>query len=324
MSAPLSRALHVVSGGAGFIGSHVVDALRRRGAPVIVLDASGPGGRLAHRLEDPGLRWVEGDAASPWGPQIAGARALLGAPPLRAVIHLAVEASAAASFAAPAEDARAGLLSTLAAIEAAADDDARLVFGSSAAVYGDGPPAAADAAPWPRSPLGIHKLAAEMHLRSAARERGVRAIALRIFNAYGPRQDAEGPRAGVVARFLGRALAGLPLEVAGDGLQTRDFVFVDDVAQGILAACAGGPVDGSAIDLGSGREHGILELAERVLAVTRARAPIVHGPARAGEARRSCADLGRAAALLDFAPRIGLDAGLARTAACLRGGPEGV
>ena len=320
MTAPPARPLHVVSGGAGFIGSHVVDALRRAGAPVIVLDALRRGDlNLAHRRGDPGLVVVEGDAAEPWAPQIAAARARLGDPPIAVALHLAAQIDVQRSLADPTLDARDNLVSTLRAIDLAIAEGARLLLASSAAVYGaEALPAAEASAQWPRSPYGIHKLASEMHLRCAARDRGLRALALRFFNVYGPRQDPQSPYAGVIARFLGRALSDEPIEIYGDGLQTRDFVYIDDVVAGVLAACDRGPDDGSALNLASGREHSVRELAERVLVVTRSAAPIVARAERRGELRRSRADLQRAWEHLGFAPRVGLDAGLARTAAWMQ------
>jgi UDP-glucose 4-epimerase len=312
----------VVSGGAGFIGSHVVDELRRAGRGVIVLEALRRGGaNLAHRRTDAGLAVVQGDAAEPWGAALAAARRGALAGPVAAVIHLAAQIDVQRSLADPALDARENLIATLQAIDFAAAEGARLVFASSAAVYGatDAAPTREESAQWPRSPYGIHKLAAEMHVRVAAQLRGLSAICLRFFNVYGPRQDPQSPYAGVIARFLRRALAGEALEIYGDGEQTRDFVYIDDVVSGVVAACERGPRDGSALNLGSGREHSVRELAERVLLATRSEVAVRRLPERRGELRRSRAEIQRAWEALSYAPRVGLDAGLARTVGWMSG-----
>jgi len=312
----------VVSGGAGFIGSHVVDGLRRAGRGVIVLDALRRGdGNLAEHRGDAGLAVIEGDAAAPWGPAVAAARRGQMGGPVTAVIHLAAQIEVQRSLADPALDARENLIATLQAIDFAASEGARLVFASSAAVYGatEAVPTREESAHWPRSPYGIHKLASEMHVRVAAQLRGLSAVCLRFFNVYGPRQDPRSPYAGVIARFLLRALAGEPLEIYGDGEQTRDFVYIDDVVGGILAACERGPRDGAALNLGSGREHSVRDLAERVLLATRSEAPLQRLPERRGEIRRSRAEIQRAWEALGYAPRVGLDAGLARTCAWMSG-----
>ncbi|MEZ4450071.1 MAG: NAD-dependent epimerase/dehydratase family protein [Nannocystaceae bacterium] len=297
----------VVTGAAGFIGGHVVDALLAGGSDVIAVDRPGRAGaaRARHR-GDPRLQIVDVDVAE------LEDGALPRALEIAAVIHLAAQIFVPRSLEDPIGDVRDNVIGSLRCFEVARRRGAKLVLASSAAVYGevaDGP-VGEGAAAWPRSPYGVDKLAAEMHLRVQARERGLRGIALRFFNVYGPRQDPRGPYAGVIARFVDRARRGEALEIFGDGAQTRDFVFIGDVVAGILAACARGPEDGSAVNLGSGIETSIHGLARAVVEVVGATSPIVHRAAQAGEVRRSCAAIERARDELGYRPQTSLEDGL--------------
>ncbi|MEZ4384352.1 MAG: NAD-dependent epimerase/dehydratase family protein [Nannocystaceae bacterium] len=314
----------IVTGGAGFIGSHLVDRLVAGGRPVLVVDrrAEAPGGRdnlKAHR-GDPRVRIVAGDVARPLGGQLAP---FLADVDVDVIVHLAAQVAVVRSLEEPIADAQDNLVGTLEVAKLARDLGARMVFASSAAVYGVGEalPVMEEDAGWPPSPYGIHKLAAEMHLRVQARlsERPLSAVSLRFFNVYGPRQDPASPYAGVIVRFLERALAGLPLQIFGDGLQTRDFIHVADVAQAIVAACERGPSDGTPINIGGGHEISIVELAERIVALTGSASPIVHLPARSGEVRRSRAAVERATTHLGLRPAVDLDRGLVELAAWVAG-----
>ena len=242
-----------------------------------------------------------------------------------AVVHLAAQIFVPRSLEDPIGDVRDNVIGSLRGFEVAHAYAARVIFASSAAVYGDAPagPVAEAAAGWPRSPYGVDKLAAEMHLRVQARERGLRGVALRFFNVYGPRQDPQGPYAGVIARFFDRARRGEPLEIFGDGGQTRDFIFVGDVVAAILAAIDRGPIDGSAVNLGSGVETSIVALARAVIAAAGSESAVVHAPGRAGEIRRSCAVVDRMHADLGVCARVDLASGLGAIAGWLERGDEG-
>ncbi len=313
----------ILTGGAGFIGSHLVDALLADNRPVIVIDrrAVNDRGNLAAHLGDPRLRFVSADIRAPLAEPLASAFADVES--VSAVIHLAAQIDVARSLRDPIGDAQDNLVGTLEVARLARDLDARLVFASSAAVYGvsEALPVVEEDAGWPPSPYGIHKLAAEMHLRVQARLPGkpLSAVSLRFFNVYGSRQDPRSHYAGVIARFVERALAGLPLEIYGDGQQTRDFIHVTDVVQAVLAACERGPSDGTPINVGGGQEISIRELAERVVALTGSDSPIVHLPARGGEVRRSRASVERSTTHLGVRPTIPLDRGLREFAAWFAG-----
>ncbi len=307
----------LVTGGAGFIGSHVVDALLARGDEVLVVDdlSSGDYANVEGHLGKSAFRFVEGDITNLHGrdDQIDG------------VVHLAAQVSVARSVEAPFEDMHTnarGLVQVL-LFAAAQAKPAKVVYASSAAVYGDVDevPTPESARCAPLSPYGIHKLAAEMHLRVQARlpQRPLSAVSLRFFNVYGSRQDPRSHYAGVIARFVERALAGLPIEIFGDGQQTRDFIHVTDVVQAVLSACERGPSDGTPINVGGGQEISIRELAERIVALTGSESPIVHLPARSGEVRRSRASVERSTTHLEVRPTVDLDRGLREFAAWVAG-----
>jgi UDP-glucose 4-epimerase len=314
----------IVTGGAGFIGSHLVDHLVAAGRPVLVFDRDAEAARGRHNLaahrDDPRVRIVAGDVSRPLGGQLAPFLADI---EVDVIVHLAAQVAVVRSLEEPIADAQDNLLGTLEVAKLARQLGARMVFASSAAVYGVGEalPVVEEDAGWPPSPYGIHKLAAEMHLRVQARlsERPLSAVSLRFFNVYGPRQDPRSPYAGVIVRFLERALAGQLLQIFGDGLQTRDFIHVADVAQAIAAACERGPSDGTPINIGGGQEISVLELADRIIALTGSSSAIVHLPARDGEVRRSRAAVERATTHLGLRPAVDLDRGLVELAAWVAG-----
>lgn len=316
----------LVTGGAGFIGSHVVDMLLEDGAAVLVVDdlSTGRLANLARWSDDPRLAIVRASVAEPLAPLVAPFAASRG--PVTHAVLLAGQTSVAASLADPWPDLATNLGGTLHALAWAAAHGARqLVYASSAAVYGDGTADGPHALPIgegalgrPLSPYGIHKLASELHLHAAARDRGTPALSLRLFNVYGPRQDPANPYCGVISRFIEAAAAGAPIEVHGDGAQTRDFVYVGDVAAAVCAALFGPPGSGEVYNIGAGVETSVRALAEQVRAACASASPIVTGPARPGDIRRSCADIGRARAALGYAPSVGLADGIARTVAWWR------
>ncbi len=322
----------LVTGGAGFIGSHVVAALRAAGRAVVVLDDFSAGRRenLSEWSGDPDVAIVEADVRGDVGAALAGRG------PFAAVIHLAAQTSVIRSIDAPIDDLDTNLRATARlALWAAARGIPRLVFASSAAVYGEPTalPIDEDAPTRPLSPYGAGKRAAELYLGSLGPLRGLSTACLRLFNVYGPRQDPASPYAGVVAAFLERALAGAPLVIHGDGAQTRDLVYVGDVARAFAAAAGvgsdmlagAGPSGQVVCNVGGGREVSVAALAGLAIAAAdacgRRGATIVHGPARAGEIARSRAATGRAARL-GFVAEVDLADGLRRTATWLLGQPR--
>ena len=310
----------VVTGGAGFIGSHVAEAYLAAGYAVTVLDDLSSG-RPEHVPE--GAELVQADVRSP------EARRLLGTGRFEILNHHAAQRDVRCSVADPVADASTNLLGLLNLLQGAqAGGVRRVVFASSGGtVYTEGAtlPIHETASKLPVSPYGVAKLASEHYLAMYARLYGIEAVALRYSNVYGPRQTAHG-EAGVVATFARHLLAGEPLVVYGDGEQTRDMVYVTDVAAASLAAsrCSLPPlgdIDGCAYNVGTGVETSVNRLAALMSEVS-ARVPrIRHAPARLGESRRNALDPGKAQRDLCWRPETPLLEGLRATVGWLAQSP---
>ena len=299
----------VVTGGAGFIGSHLVDALLARGDEVWVLDNLSTGRR--ERVAD-GARLVEGDIrdAGAVGAAFAEARP-------DACFHLAAQADVRRSVEDPAYDADVNVLGTIRILDAARRHAAQVVFSSTGgAIYGEcDAPAPETAARRPISPYGTSKLAGEEYLAMERRLYGASHVALRYGNVYGPRQDPHG-EAGVVAIFLGRLAAGEGFTIFGDGTQTRDYVYVGDVVRATLAA-AGNP--GGVFNVGTGRETSVLELADACRAASGVDREPAFADARLGELQRSVLATALAERELGFRSEVEPANGIARTWDSIRG-----
>jgi len=303
MHAP-SRDMDVVTGGAGFIGGHLTHALLRAGRRVRVVDDFSTGRRenLAAEAE-----LMEGDVADLADQAVRGADT---------VYHLAAMVSVPRSVESPLESHRSTAQSTLALLEAAERAGVRrLVLASSSAVYGDDPalPKNEDQAPRPASPYAVAKLCGELYAQYWASRRRLETVSLRFFNVYGPRQDPDSPYAAAIPIFARRLLAGLPIPVYGDGLQTRDFVFVGDVVRGLQAAAREPDVSGRVYNLAGGRAITILDLVDTLSRLVGAAPRLEFRPPRAGDIRHSWADISRASRDLGFAPRTPLEEGLRAT-----------
>jgi len=290
----------VVTGGAGFVGSNLVDALLARGDEVVVVDDLTTGKRenVAAAAE-----LVELDILDPaLGDVLAEARPDV-------CFHLAAQADVPTSVRHPDFDAEVNVVGTV-RILAAAGPATDVVFTSSGgATYGEyDRPAREDDPRSPLSPYGVAKLAGEEYLSAWNRLHGTRHSALRLGNVYGPRQEA-GLEGGVVAIFLNAMAAGEETTIFGDGGQTRDFVFVDDVVGALLLA----PGGGGAHNVGSAVETSVLELHERCRAVSGDQRPPLLAAAREGDLRRSVLDVTLAERELGWRPEVSLDDGLRRT-----------
>lgn len=301
------RPLVLVTGGAGFIGSHACEALIADGMRVRVLDdfSTGNAANLAPFWRD--IEVVEGSVESSG----ALARAMAG---VRDVVHLAARSSVAESIAAADVYRRVNIDGTHALLAAAADAGVRrVVFAASSSAYGDHPaPHDESLPPRPMSPYAETKVAGEALIREFAASRGVDGVALRFFNVYGLRQDPNSAYAAVIARFRSRIAADLPVTIYGDGLQTRDFIHVSDTARAIACALrATTPLAGTAVNIGTGSATSVLALASLIARVLGKSPSVAHAAPRAGEVRESVAVTERAAALIGFRATMRIEDGLA-------------
>jgi len=287
----------VVTGGAGFIGSNLVDALVGRGDEVVVVDDLSSGRR---DFVNPAASLVEADI-----------RGCIDAAGADVVFHLAAQADVQTSVRRPDHDAAVNVVGTVRVLEAARAAGSQVVFASTGgAIYGEVDRPAPESAPRrPVSPYGIAKLCAEEYLAGWNRIHGSDHVALRFGNVFGPRQDSS-LEGGVVSIFLERFARGDETVIFGDGGQTRDFVFVGDVVDAALAAVGHA---GDIFNVGTGQETSVLELHRLCAKAAGVAAEPRFEPARLGDARRSVLDVSHAAEELGWRPRVSLEEGLRRT-----------
>jgi UDP-glucose 4-epimerase len=301
----------LVTGGAGFIGSHVCDRLAEDGHDLIVLDNLSTG-----RVEQihARARFYQMDIDGPWLDEMFRIERP------EAVLHQAAQASVRRSVEDPVFDARVNVLGTAGLLEASVRYGVRrFVFASTGgALYGDKAPVPTpeDAEMIPLSPYGASKFAAEGYLRTYHALRDLSYAALRYANVYGPRQDPHG-EAGVVAIFAGRLLRGEEARINGDGRQTRDFVYVGDVAQANAAALTSDAV--GAFNVGTGEETSINTIFQLLAELSGSKQKEIHGPALPGEQRRSAVDSSLIGRVMGWRPRTALREGLAQTVSFFRG-----
>ena len=295
----------LVTGGAGFIGSHLTEHLLAEGEQVRVLDNLSTGKR-ANLPAHPALEFVQGDIRVP-----ADVRASMEG--CDAIVHLAAVASVQASVDDPIGTHGSNFLGTLNLLEAARILGVRrFLYASSASVYGDTAelPIQEDAVLKPLSPYAADKLAGEQYLLFYANKYGLEPTAFRFFNIYGPRQDPSSPYSGVISIFVDRACRDQPVTIFGDGLQTRDFVYVADLAQILSRSVKDAHTAGQVINVGRGIECSLLDILselERFLGRPIKRS---NEPARVGDIRKSCASVERLRRLLKCVPETPLAVGL--------------
>ena len=300
----------LVTGGAGFIGSHLVEALVSRGNRVRVVDnlATGNRANLAH-LGD-AYEWVEGDLADP----SVCEKVMIG---VDAVSHQAAIPSVPRSVAEPIESHRSGPTATLNVLEAARRAGVRrFVFAASSSAYGEtvALPKHEAMVPDPLSPYAAGKLAGEHYVRVYARTMGLDGVSLRYFNVFGPRQDPSSPYSGVISLFARAMRQGRRPTLYGDGTQTRDFTYVANVIDANLRAIDfPGKLNGEAINVGTGRRVSLLELVAAINAAIGTNLAPEFAPDRPGDVRDSQAAIDRAKALLGYELTVGFEDGLRLT-----------
>lgn len=305
----------LVTGGAGFIGSNIVEHLVRGGRPVRVFDnfSSGRRENLAGVADQ--VEVVAGDLRD----VEAVRRAATG---VRHVLHLGAMPSVPGSVEEPAVTHDVNVTGTLNVLLAARDAGVkRVVFSSSSSIYGDTAelPTTEACPPAPLSPYAVHKLAGELYCRIFWKLYGLETVSLRYFNVFGPRQDPRSQYAAVIPRFITAVLKNEPPTIFGDGGQTRDFCHVDNIIAANLAACEA-PVSalGESFNIAGGRRTSLLELVEVVNGVCGRTIAPRHEPSRAGDIRDSGADIGRAADALNWTPQISFPAGIEKAVAWYR------
>lgn len=301
---------YLVTGGAGFIGSHLVEALVRQGRRVRVLDDFSTGLRAnLEPIDSSAVEMIDGDVtdAAVVGRAVGG---------ISVVFHLAALASVQRSIEAPADTHRICAGGTLNVLDAARRAGVRrIVYAASSSAYGipagdvqtESDPLA------PLSPYAASKLAGEMYAQSFTAAFGLETVRLRFFNIFGPRQRADSPYSGVIALFAAALSAGHAPTIFGDGLQTRDFTFVSDVVQALMRAAQTSGVSGRVYNIGTGRGTSVLDLVSALNRQLGTNIAPRHAPARAGDVRHSCADISRARRELGYEPKIAFEEGLART-----------
>lgn len=299
----------LVTGGAGFIGSHLVEALTGLGCRVRILDNYNTGlkDNLSHL--QPAPEFISGDVGNPDDV----ARAMVG---VDVVFHLAALASVVISLENPGETHRVCATGTLNVLEAARRNGVRrVIYAGSASCYGiPGKPVQSEEDPLqPLSPYGAAKLAGELYCQSFTNSFGLETVRLRFFNIFGPRQRADSPYSGVIALFTRAFLAGQTPRIFGDGLQTRDFTYVGDVIQGLLKAASVPGISGQVFHVGTGRAVTLLDLVAGLNELLNIQIQPIFAPPRTGDIRHSCADIQKARHYLDYSPQTTFEQGLAQT-----------
>jgi len=298
----------LVTGGAGFIGSHLAEALVRRGDRVRVVDSLVTGKRenLAHV---PGVEFIEGDLADP----AVARRAIEGC---EFVLHQAAIPSVPRSVKDPVTSHRANVEATFNVLMAARDAKVRrLIFAGSSLVHGDTVelPKHEGMPLHPRSPYALQKLMGEQYCQLFSELYGLETVSTRYFNVFGPRQDPSSPYSGVISLFITALLEGRRPSIYGDGGQTRDFTYVDNVVDGVLRACVAPNVSGRAVNVATGGRMSVNQLFRALRDIIGGTVEPVYGPPREGDVRDSQADITQAKKLLGYQPIVSFEEGLGRT-----------
>jgi nucleoside-diphosphate-sugar epimerase len=301
-------AQYLVTGGAGFIGSHLAEELLRRGERVRIVDnlITGKRENLAHLQE---AEFVHGDLAD----LDVARRAVEG---IEYVLHQAAIPSVPRSVQDPITSNRANVDASLNVLVAARDAGVRrVVYAGSSSAYGDTPtlPKVETMPTTPLSPYALQKLVAEQYCQMFTQLYGLETVTIRYFNVFGPRQDPSSPYSGVISLFIRALVDGRPPTIYGDGGQTRDFTYVANVVDGVLRACHAPAASGEVINVATGGRISLNELFQVVKAVTSAKVDPIYAEVRAGDVRDSQADIGKARRLLGYEPIVSFEQGLEKT-----------
>lgn len=309
------RETFLVTGGAGFIGSHIAEALVRKGKRVIVLDnfVTGNPENLRHIRSD--LRLIRGDIRNL--PLLK--RELRG---VNYVLHQAALRSVPRSVENPSDSNEVNVTGTLNVLLAAKRSGVkRVVYASSSSIYGDDPalPKRETQKPSPVSPYAVSKLAGELYSRVFSKIFGVETVSLRYFNVFGPRQDPRSKYAAVVPLFMRQALRGESLTIHGDGKQSRDFTYIDNVVEANLLALKAPRANGGVFNIACGERFSLLQMAGLIERLLKKRLRRIHTASRAGDVRHTLADISRAKRLLNYRPSVSFEEGIRLTLSYLEG-----
>jgi nucleoside-diphosphate-sugar epimerase len=299
---------YLVTGGAGFIGSHLTEELVRRGHSVRVVDSLITG-KLRNLEHIRGVEFLHGDLAEP---DVAG-RAMAG---IDYVLHQAAIPSVPRSVNDPITSNRANITATLNVLVAARDAGVRrVVYAGSSSAYGNTPtlPKREEMPPNPLSPYALQKLVGEQYCQMFTRLYGLETVTIRYFNVFGPRQDPSSPYSGCISLFSSALLEGRQPTIFGDGEQTRDFTYVANVVDGVLRACEAPNVAGEVINVACGSRISLNELVRVMNIIIGSNTPPVYKAPRPGDVRDSQADITKAERLLGYTPLVQIEEGLKHT-----------
>jgi UDP-glucose 4-epimerase len=299
----------LVTGGAGFIGSHLVSALVQRGDQVRVLDNLSTGNRQNVERFDRSVEFIQGDLTNPGDVE----RAVAG---VDIVFHQAALASVPRSVERPLDTNAACVTGTVNLLDAAhCSGVRRVVYAGSSSTYGDQPAPVKHERllPAPISPYAAAKTAGELYCQAFTATYGLKTVALRYFNVFGPRQDPKSQYAAVIPKFITEMLAGRRPRIFGDGRQSRDFTYIDNIVQGNLLAAEAPAAVGRVINIACGESFDLIQLVAGINQALHTNLEPVFEPARVGDVRESRADISLARELLNYEPTVGFDEGLRRT-----------
>ena len=304
-------AFYLVTGGAGFIGSHTVEALIKLGHRIRVLDNFHTGKRRNLAGVENKIELIEGDIRdTPLSRRVMEK--------VEYVIHLAALHEVPRSVEQPMETHDVNVTGIVNLLVAARDATVkRFVYASSSAVYGDSPilPRSEEMAPLPTSsPYAVSKLAGEYYCQLFSHLYGLEAVSLRFFNIFGPRQDSASDYAGVIPKFVTALLSDTPPTIYGDGEQSRDFTYVADCVAAVLRACSTPNLSGEVLNIGTGRQTTVNQLCSYLQEILGRKIPPRFGPPQAGDIKYDYADIGKARRLLSYEPVVDIQRGLGETA----------